>query len=225
MAENYSKSKLKRRKFWVEGKFTPTDSRRETTPPGATGKGGSTESGSSGAQEGYVIRTCSPFPAATARRSCHQPPPETKSLWVVALSAVEGLQGGLVPELPPPSAATPSSDRDGWRWCDLSAEVDPFPQSSCRSLVPSSQSFVQQEAEQRADPLTETPPPRTTEGGRSDSSQRGSGSVGEEEEHGGRGELQSCPMCLQEFPSGFSQMDRDSHLAQCLSAMNVDVTW
>uniref|UniRef100_A0A3B3BYI5 UBZ2-type domain-containing protein n=1 Tax=Oryzias melastigma TaxID=30732 RepID=A0A3B3BYI5_ORYME len=124
----------------------------------------------------------------------------------------------------------PSSDQDGWRWCDLHAEVDPFPQSS------SSLSLVQQDpasssssfTEQRADPQTETAPPRTTEGRRSDRSQQGSGSVGEEEEeqkHGGRGELQSCPMCLQEFPSGFSQMDCDSHLAQCLSDMNVDVTW
>ncbi|MED6235693.1 hypothetical protein ATANTOWER_031849 [Ataeniobius toweri] len=37
--------------------------------------------------------------------------------------------------------------------------------------------------------------------------------------------LQSCPMCLQGFPAGFTQMERDSHLAQCLSEMNVDMTW
>ncbi|KAF7210556.1 Fanconi anemia core complex-associated protein 20 isoform X2 [Nothobranchius furzeri] len=51
----------------------------------------------------------------------------------------------------------------------------------------------------------------------------------EEEEQGVRGdeeaELQSCPMCLQAFPVGSTQMDRDGHLAQCLSEMNMDMTW
>ncbi|XP_035512914.1 uncharacterized protein si:ch73-70k4.1 [Morone saxatilis] len=42
---------------------------------------------------------------------------------------------------------------------------------------------------------------------------------------GGGGGLKSCPMCLQEFPVGFTQMDCDGHLAQCLSEVNVDVTW
>uniref|UniRef100_A0A3P9MQJ5 UBZ2-type domain-containing protein n=1 Tax=Oryzias latipes TaxID=8090 RepID=A0A3P9MQJ5_ORYLA len=135
----------------------------------------------------------------------------------------------------------PSSDLDGWRWRDLCEEVKPFPQSS--SLIPSSLSFVQQDLHTKpaapsssaftrrsASPQTETAPPllssqraappRRTEGGRSE------GSAGEEEQrHGGKEELQSCPMCLQDFPSGSSQMDRDSHLAQCLSDMNVDVTW
>nr|XP_057908298.1 uncharacterized protein si:ch73-70k4.1 [Doryrhamphus excisus] len=37
--------------------------------------------------------------------------------------------------------------------------------------------------------------------------------------------LNSCPMCLQVFPVGFSQMDCDGHLAQCLSEMNMDMTW
>ncbi|XP_023132043.1 uncharacterized protein si:ch73-70k4.1 [Amphiprion ocellaris] len=41
----------------------------------------------------------------------------------------------------------------------------------------------------------------------------------------GIGRLQSCPMCLQLFPAGFTQMDCDGHLAQCLSEMNVDMTW
>ncbi|XP_008278432.1 uncharacterized protein si:ch73-70k4.1 [Stegastes partitus] len=42
---------------------------------------------------------------------------------------------------------------------------------------------------------------------------------------GGVGVLQSCPMCLQLFPDGFTQMDCDGHLAQCLSELNVDMTW
>ncbi|KAF1390933.1 hypothetical protein PFLUV_G00063250 [Perca fluviatilis] len=41
---------------------------------------------------------------------------------------------------------------------------------------------------------------------------------------GGAG-LQSCPMCLLDFPVGFTQMDCDGHLAQCLSEVNVDMTW
>ncbi|XP_056279492.1 Fanconi anemia core complex-associated protein 20 [Pseudoliparis swirei] len=53
----------------------------------------------------------------------------------------------------------------------------------------------------------------------------------EEEAHtsvrggGGDRELQSCPMCLMVFPVGFSQMDCDGHLAQCLSEVNVDMSW
>ncbi|XP_074537105.1 uncharacterized protein LOC141798993 [Halichoeres trimaculatus] len=39
------------------------------------------------------------------------------------------------------------------------------------------------------------------------------------------GVLQSCPMCLLEFPVGSTQMDCDGHLAQCLSEVNADVTW
>ncbi|XP_019747008.1 uncharacterized protein LOC109528610 [Hippocampus comes] len=37
--------------------------------------------------------------------------------------------------------------------------------------------------------------------------------------------LDKCPMCLLVFPVGASQMDRDGHLAQCLSEMNVDMSW
>ncbi|XP_030277651.1 uncharacterized protein si:ch73-70k4.1 isoform X2 [Sparus aurata] len=44
-------------------------------------------------------------------------------------------------------------------------------------------------------------------------------------EAAGGGTLQSCPMCLLVFPAGFSQMDCDSHLAQCLSEVNMDMTW
>ncbi|XP_059913498.1 proline-rich protein HaeIII subfamily 1 [Gadus macrocephalus] len=42
---------------------------------------------------------------------------------------------------------------------------------------------------------------------------------------GGRERTQCCPMCTLVFPSRFSQMDCDSHLAQCLSEMNVDMAW
>ncbi|XP_077106210.1 Fanconi anemia core complex-associated protein 20 isoform X2 [Ranitomeya variabilis] len=34
-----------------------------------------------------------------------------------------------------------------------------------------------------------------------------------------------CPICLMQFPKQFSQLDMDSHLAQCLSETTVDVVW
>eukprot|EP00066_Takifugu_rubripes_P030471 XP_011619737.1 PREDICTED: Fanconi anemia-associated protein of 20 kDa [Takifugu rubripes] len=37
--------------------------------------------------------------------------------------------------------------------------------------------------------------------------------------------LQRCPMCCLLFPSGFSQMDLDTHLALCLSEVRTDMTW
>ncbi|XP_040919143.1 uncharacterized protein si:ch73-70k4.1 [Toxotes jaculatrix] len=54
---------------------------------------------------------------------------------------------------------------------------------------------------------------------------RGDGGAAGGRGGGGGGELQSCPMCLLVFPIGFTQMDCDGHLAQCLSEMNVDMTW
>ncbi|KAL7884448.1 hypothetical protein AOLI_G00072180 [Acnodon oligacanthus] len=37
--------------------------------------------------------------------------------------------------------------------------------------------------------------------------------------------LECCPMCLMLFPAGFSQMECDGHLAQCLSERNADIVW
>ncbi|XP_043918943.1 Fanconi anemia core complex-associated protein 20 [Protopterus annectens] len=37
--------------------------------------------------------------------------------------------------------------------------------------------------------------------------------------------LLNCPMCLQRFPEGFTQLDVDSHLAKCLSESTDDVMW
>ncbi|XP_069804132.1 Fanconi anemia core complex-associated protein 20 [Dendropsophus ebraccatus] len=39
------------------------------------------------------------------------------------------------------------------------------------------------------------------------------------------GSLDTCPICLMQFPKRFSQLDMDSHLAQCLSETTVDVVW
>ncbi|KAI7798049.1 putative fibroin heavy chain [Triplophysa rosa] len=40
-----------------------------------------------------------------------------------------------------------------------------------------------------------------------------------------KSELECCPMCLMAFPAGFSQMECDGHLAQCLSEMHEDIVW
>ncbi|XP_048064708.1 fibroin heavy chain isoform X3 [Megalobrama amblycephala] len=37
--------------------------------------------------------------------------------------------------------------------------------------------------------------------------------------------LECCPMCLMSFPEGFTQMECDGHLAQCLSEMHDDIIW
>ncbi|KAE8592864.1 hypothetical protein XENTR_v10018904 [Xenopus tropicalis] len=39
------------------------------------------------------------------------------------------------------------------------------------------------------------------------------------------GALENCPMCLKPFSMRLSQLDIDSHLAQCLSETAVDVMW
>ncbi|KAK5863047.1 hypothetical protein PBY51_000106 [Eleginops maclovinus] len=41
----------------------------------------------------------------------------------------------------------------------------------------------------------------------------------------GGGERHSCPICLLEFNEGSTQMERDGHLARCLSEVNVDMSW
>ncbi|KAF4110149.1 fibroin heavy chain [Onychostoma macrolepis] len=37
--------------------------------------------------------------------------------------------------------------------------------------------------------------------------------------------LECCPMCLMPFPAGFTQMQCDGHLAQCLSEIHEDIIW
>ncbi|XP_053545842.1 Fanconi anemia core complex-associated protein 20 [Bombina bombina] len=37
--------------------------------------------------------------------------------------------------------------------------------------------------------------------------------------------LASCPICLMQFPKPLSQLDIDSHLAQCLSETTIDIMW
>nr|2MUQ_A Chain A, Fanconi anemia-associated protein of 20 kDa [Homo sapiens]2MUR_A Chain A, Fanconi anemia-associated protein of 20 kDa [Homo sapiens] len=43
--------------------------------------------------------------------------------------------------------------------------------------------------------------------------------------HMGAAALRSCPMCQKEFAPRLTQLDVDSHLAQCLAESTEDVTW
>ncbi|XP_031421428.1 translation initiation factor IF-2 isoform X2 [Clupea harengus] len=61
------------------------------------------------------------------------------------------------------------------------------------------------------------PTPSAGQQGASVEAKRGGGA--------GARDLDCCPMCLMPFPAGFSQMDCDGHLAQCLSEMNTDMMW
>ncbi|XP_078110029.1 uncharacterized protein LOC144520239 [Sander vitreus] len=61
--------------------------------------------------------------------------------------------------------------------------------------------------------------------GEDEEEEEGQSSVGGDGGAAGGAGLQSCPMCLLDFPVGFTQMDCDGHLAQCLSEVNVDMTW
>ncbi|XP_028848441.1 forkhead box protein C1 isoform X2 [Denticeps clupeoides] len=69
--------------------------------------------------------------------------------------------------------------------------------------------------------ISASAPKRGGDGGEGAGSQsaRGGGAPGR------IGGLDCCPMCLMPFPAGFSQMDCDGHLAQCLSDMNTDMVW
>ncbi|XP_051525279.1 keratin, type I cytoskeletal 9 [Myxocyprinus asiaticus] len=63
-----------------------------------------------------------------------------------------------------------------------------------------------------------------SEGGGSGSGLGVKSEAGASEEGSGSG-LECCPMCLMPFHAGFSQMECDAHLAQCLSEMNEDIAW
>ncbi|KAM4563636.1 uncharacterized protein PAE49_011657 isoform 2-T2 [Odontesthes bonariensis] len=276
MAENYPKSKLKRKKLSVK------ELNSEKTDGGTAKRNDSTFSHSTGTgnSEGSAL------PAAAAWWNTPRPP-AVESLWAFALKSalpyLEEQRWDLVPDLPLPPAAPPSLKSDELRWCDLCGEVGPFPGSS-RSLGSSQRDLLVQtkpaadppDSPECPDPQTASPPALLSRTQRpsvhrweeeeeeeeeeaaaaSSSAAAGRSSVGgqrkeagplsrqlltqwlkasarspppgerEEEQRSGAGaRLHSCPMCLQMFPAGFTQMDCDGHLAQCLSETNVDVTW
>lgn len=175
-----------------------------------------------------------------------------KGLWALTLRWVlQELQDtpGLVPELPPLSAVTPLVPSSTTDW-DLSDEVPPFPEYSSFQTCPDSTLHSSEPGQdmplspriphtQTLDPSplqmqTETHGPKATlplcQKDQQKPSGRESGRTGETlRTEASRvmteGLMSSCPMCLLVFPLGFTQLDRDGHLAQCLSEVNMDVTW
>lgn len=135
----------------------------------------------------------------SASDSALDPGPASARLWTLTRHGLlQEEPAGPLPELPPPSAPTPSVCSDAADW-NLTDEVPPFPGYSSHQAYPES---TMDGSEQ--DTQTESCSPRG----------RGPGES-----------MLSCPMCLLMFPLGFTQLDRDSHLARCLSEVNMDVTW
>lgn len=136
--------------------------------------------------------------------------PEPDRLWALIMrSALLDLQdhAGLVPDLPPPSVPNyPDPLKDALVHAQRTPDPQDSPLSSHCSGPQSSHTSGTREwrTETRADDHSS----------QKDTAEREAGGL-----------LPSCPMCLLAFPLGFTQMERDSHLAQCLSDMNIDMTW
>ncbi|XP_076597948.1 uncharacterized protein LOC143327479 [Chaetodon auriga] len=218
MAEHQSKSKLKRKKSSFSEDHHP-----ETSSRGTLSRSHTMFSSYTAAEPGR-----SAVPAA-AWWSGEQLP-AVESLWALTLKSARLQQlCDLVPDLPHPSTAGPKALEVDERWCDLSEEVAPFPEPSPPSPRTSLSPDLLRLSPSLQDLLVQTKPaPENEEEGVEDieeeeaqRSVRGDGAAA----GGGGGGLQSCPMCLLVFPAGFTQMDCDGHLAQCLSEVNVDMTW
>lgn len=284
MAENGSKSKLKRKKSSVE------DQQSETCPRGPPKGSGVTLL----SRDEATLTDRSLLPAAAAWWNKVQPP-AVESLWAFTLmSALPHLQNQSwdpVPDFPFHPAVRPAESKVEEQWTyDFFREVPPFPEdcplipkipsglhpqntcslqenlevqtrasvkahggpSSCCRWIPEQQTEPLQPllsrsqkstlhrwekaASSSAEQLRDVGEQEQCSGSASKQLPTESVKVSnppdstkEEEEVmsvGKREEaLQSCPMCLHVFPAGFTQMERDSHLAQCLSEMNVDMTW
>ncbi|XP_007570135.1 Fanconi anemia core complex-associated protein 20 [Poecilia formosa] len=277
MAENGSKSKLKRKRSSAE------------EPKSGLGSLGTAErSGAAPLSRDGAAHPdrCRPPAAAAAWWNMSQPP-AVESLWAFTLmSALPHLQNQLwdpVPDLPLPPAARPATPKVEEQWTyDLFSDAPPFPEDGPltpglpsdpdrqRASSPQEISPVQtrpsgktsdkgppsdsrQSPEQRAEPpralsriqnWEKAAPSSAGEPRVGGEQEQWSGRLvaeslkvsnpsvspgGEEEEQSAskheEGTLQSCPMCLHVFPSGFTQMERDGHLAQCLSELSVDMTW
>ncbi|XP_017296389.1 Fanconi anemia core complex-associated protein 20 [Kryptolebias marmoratus] len=208
MAESYSKSKLKRKKSSAE------EFGLEKCSLAAKRSSSTSSSGDGGTQ---TDRSRPPPAAAPWWRTVE--PPAVESLWAFTLmSALKNPQNRLwdpVLDLPLPPAAKPSAPRG-----DLGWEVDPFPKCSllCRRTPNPPDRSPDWLAESRLGRRQQLSVQQEEEEEAASSSSPGLKVPADEE-------LQSCPMCLQPFPAGSTQMDRDGHLAQCLSDMDVDMTW
>ncbi|KAM9786190.1 uncharacterized protein ACB057_014582 [Neosynchiropus ocellatus] len=189
MAQNDSKSKLKRKKLSVEENSpkTPIGSVLSKHRPSAETHG----------QLWWNRRDL----------------PAVEQLWASTLECIglltEERDRALVPELPLPVVEQSTRGFEEESWCSVTQEVPPLPPLTHQvDLGPSSSSLAPplrascERLEAEAHQLQEA-----------------------EEKKNAREEQQSCPMCLLVFPPRFTQLDRDGHLAQCLSEMNVDMTW
>ncbi|XP_071370647.1 uncharacterized protein [Centroberyx affinis] len=283
MAENYFKSKLKRKKSVVEEHQVEISSRKTLQQSRITLSSGDITA----AAEGSLVPTV----AWWNREEL----PALESLWVLtlrsALPHLDTQQWDPVPDLPNPSTVRPTTHKLGeQQWCNLSEDVAPFPEPLALRPPPSpdplplNSSHQELPAQTGPTPNAQSPPVRALaesrppilpenrpaaaaaaaaappgpgsagRGGekrrreeerngsrpikgqplflqkRGGNEQRAEAEDKEEEEEvcrsdGGGGGLRSCPMCLLVFPAGFTQMDCDGHLAQCLSEMNVDMSW
>ncbi|PWA24253.1 hypothetical protein CCH79_00017916 [Gambusia affinis] len=276
MAENGSKSKLKRKRSSVE------EPKSELGPRGTAERSGAAPLSRDGAAH---PDRCRP-PAAAAAWWNMSRPPAVESLWAFTLmSALPHLQNQLwdpVPDLPLPPAARPATPKVEEQWTyDLFSDAPPFPEdgplppglpsdpdpqsaSSPQEIAPvqtrpsgespdkGPSSDSRQSPEQQAEPprslsRTQNPaaspageprvgplsrrllaeslkvsnPPDSPGGEKEKEEEKEVQSASKYEE----GALQSCPMCLHVFPSGFTQTEQDGHLAQCLSELSVDMTW
>ncbi|XP_029290931.1 uncharacterized protein si:ch73-70k4.1 isoform X2 [Cottoperca gobio] len=225
MAETHSKSKLKRNKSSVkdlEPEITSSGAVRRTFPRG------------SAAQPGRSV-------APAAVWWSHQQLPAVESLWASILKcALLEDQHWDLPHLTHSSAARPAALKlDEQRWCDLSGEVAPLPQSSQAPTQRPRPSLHRWEEPASSDEKSEEEESGAvnreqllTNQEKSDRQVSLQGEAEHKEEvqrsdggaAGGAG-LQSCPICLLVFHVGSTQMDCDGHLAQCLSEANMDMTW
>ncbi|XP_051282372.1 Fanconi anemia core complex-associated protein 20 isoform X2 [Dicentrarchus labrax] len=275
MAENHSKSKLKRKKSSVE------DLQPELSTRGPLNKSSMLSRDLSAEEPGRRSVV------AAAVWWNRQQLPAVESLWALTLkAALENQHWDMVPDLPHPSTVRPTALKlDDLRWCDLSEEVLPFPipspppRRTSWSPDPLRLSSYQQDLSVKIKPVPDSPDRRPSfhskqghngkttslqalaeksqppfhswEGEASPVGPSGVGGGQQDKETGPVNRqlltdqvtmsdrrvplqkkfknkeemLKSCPMCLQEYPVGFTQMDCDGHLAQCLSEVNVDVTW
>ncbi|KAM4737306.1 uncharacterized protein FYW61_004834 isoform 2-T2 [Anableps anableps] len=167
MAENCSKSKLKRKKSSVE------DLKSEICSRGAPKR----SSVALLSRDGVTHTDRSWFPAAAAWWNMLQPP-AVESLWAFTLmSALPHLHNqhwDPVPDLPPPPAARPAAPKvEEWWTYDPFSEVPPFPENGPLTLgLPSDPDLPQQNlpvqsrpdwgpsSHSRQSPEQQTEPPR-----------------------------------------------------------------
>ncbi|XP_053359679.1 Fanconi anemia core complex-associated protein 20 [Clarias gariepinus] len=176
---------------------------------------------------------------------------EVEKLWTETLQAVCPQARDSSPRLPQLPAK--EEKRYERRWCGLDEDVPPVPDPPAPCAIPRTLPVSAPDPQVGAgsptahgaqnspghgdDPADVGVRERVTDRTSAGKSTSGSERSGPEREGetgagmSGRGSgsdgvrLECCPMCLIPFPAGFSQIECDGHLAQCLSEMNVDMVW